>query len=79
MDEDLRVSLDRVEDGMAVLTAEDSLRWLVPAGYLPEGVKEGDVLRVSFHPDPEATERLAGQIRELQDRLRRRTEERHEQ
>ena len=77
MDRDLRVSLDRIEDGIAVLITIDSCRWLLPCEYLPEDASEGDILRVSFSRDEEATLRQAEKVRELQDRLLDRTGERH--
>lgn len=77
MDGDLRVSLDRIEEGIAVLLTRESCRWLLPAEYLPEGTVEGEILRVSFERDPVATQQQAERIRELQERLRDRTGERH--
>jgi hypothetical protein len=79
MDGDLRVSLDRIEEGIAVLMTRDSSRWLIPEGYLPEGTVEGDILRVFFERDQAATELQADRIRELQQRLLDRTSERYEE
>ena len=79
MDGDLRVSLDRIEEGIAVLLTRDSCRWLLPAMYLPEGTVEGDILRVSFERDQAETELQKERIRDLQQRLLDRTSERHEE
>jgi hypothetical protein len=76
MEDELRVSLDSIEGDIAVLTTRAGARWLVPAGCLPGDAGEGDVLRVTFSRDAAATEELAGRVRELQERLLRRTEER---
>jgi hypothetical protein len=52
--------------------------WLLPAGYLPEDSREGDVLDVILRRNPEETEELAGRVRDLQQRLLDRTRERNE-
>ncbi len=70
------VSLDRFEGELAVLVTVDREVWHVPAGCLPEGVREGDVMRVSFERDEEETARLRDSIGDLQRRLLERTEER---
>jgi hypothetical protein len=76
MEDELRVSLDSVEEGIAVLTTRAGARWLVPVRFLPGDVHEGDVLRVTFSRDAAATEELADRVHELQERLLRRTEDR---
>lgn len=70
------VSLDRIEEGVAVLMTRDGHTWFLPGELLPEGASEGDVLRVTMGVDPEETARLAGSIRDLQARLLRRTADR---
>lgn len=70
------VSLDRIEEGIAVLMTRDGHTWLLPGELLPEGSSEGDVLRVTMGVDVEETGRLAGSIRDLQARLLRRTADR---
>ena len=70
------VSLDRIEEGIAVLVTPDGHMWLLPAGYLPEDSGEGDVLDVILRRNPGETEKLAGRVNDLQQRLLDRTRER---
>ena len=77
-DKKILVSLDRIEEGIAVLVTPDGHMWLLPAGYLPEDSREGDVLDVILRRNPEETEELAGRVRDLQQRLLDRTRERNE-
>lgn len=79
MDESMiRVSLDRIEEGVAVLLTEDGWTWHVPAEGLPAGSAEGDVIDVIFRLNPEETRRLADRVGELQRRLLRRTADRRD-
>ncbi|OPL20001.1 MAG: hypothetical protein AVO35_00655 [Candidatus Aegiribacteria sp. MLS_C] len=75
----IRVSLDRVEEGIAVLLTEDGWTWNVPADSLPEGSDEGDVIDVVFRLNPRETRKLADRVAELQRMLLRRTAEREEE
>ncbi|MFO8183167.1 MAG: DUF3006 domain-containing protein [Candidatus Aegiribacteria sp.] len=72
----LMVSLDRIEEDLAVLITEDGQSWLVPARYLPPGSREGDVLDVQFRRNLRETEELSGRVAELQRRLLERTDRR---
>lgn len=52
----IKTVIDRFEGDVAVLLAgdrEDAVRW--PKVLLPEGAKEGDILRVSLSVDADAT------------------------
>jgi len=69
------VSLDRIEEGIAVILTRESYRWLLPVEQLPEGTSEGDILRVRFRRDPEETAATASRIGDLQHRLLDRTGE----
>ncbi len=71
----LYVSVDRIEGDIAVLLSREADRWLLPADLLPEGAEEGDVLAVVLQPAPEETESRRRRIRELQSKLRERTDE----
>lgn len=71
----LLVSVDRIEDGIAVLLSREAHRWLLPADLLPDGCSEGDVLRVTLKPDRAETEKLRRSIADLQARLRERSGE----
>jgi hypothetical protein len=70
------VSLDRIEENLAVVMTREGHQWLLPVGYLPDGAAGGDVLRVTVSVDEEETEKLAGRIHDLQQRLLDRTRER---
>ncbi len=65
----MRVTIDRLESGYAVVELEDGAFVTVPASLFP-GAKEGDVFRIEA--DPEATEERKQLIRDLQDKLRHR-------
>jgi hypothetical protein len=70
------VSLDRIEEGLAVVMTREGHQWILPVGYLPESAVGGDVLRVTVSVDEEETEKLAGRIHDLQQRLLDRTRNR---
>lgn len=72
----LMVSLDRIEQQLAVLITEDGQSWLVQARHLPPGSREGDVLDVLFKRNPGETEELSRRVAELQRRLLERTDRR---
>ena len=48
-----RVVVDRIEGDLAVLVLydDDRVKFNLPLRYLPEGVREGDHLRISFGED----------------------------
>ena len=77
-DRTMLISLDRIEEGIAVLVTKDGHMWLMPAEYLPEDSREGDVLDVILRKNPEETEKLAGSIHDLQRKLLERTRQRDE-
>ena len=72
------VSLDRIEEGIAVLVTPEGHMWLLPATHLPKDSGEGDVLDVILRRNPGETEKLAGRVRDLQQQLLDRTRERNE-
>ncbi len=63
------MTLDRIEEGIAVLLADDGRRLLVPAIELPGDCPEGTVLLVRFESDAAETESRRSRIREIQERL----------
>lgn len=67
-----RASLDRVEEGLAVLLLrEDELvRFTLPLALLPEGAREGDILEVAIRRDVAATEEVRRRVAERIERLR---------
>ena len=67
------VSIDRFEGKskqIAVLIDEEGETYLRPRGHLPEGAKEGDVLRHDLTHDREATERVHRETKGVQRQLR---------
>jgi hypothetical protein len=52
----LKVVIDRIEDGIAtiVLYEDDRVHFKLPAGYLPEGTKDGDHFRLTFKRERES-------------------------
>lgn len=70
----MKVNIDRIEEGTAVLILQEdpSSRIRMPAGLLPVGSREGDVLDLRLEPDPAATgaagERVAGLIGKMKRR-----------
>lgn len=67
-----RVSLDRVEEGLAVLLLreDESVRFTLPASLLPEGAREGDILEVAVRRDVTATGEARRQVTERIERMR---------
>ncbi len=65
-------TLDRIEDGLAVLLLEDdeSVGIAVPARLLPEGTKEGETLIVTIKRQMGDTEEEAQRIIESLGRLK---------
>ncbi len=67
----MKVSIDRIENGVAVLVGQDDPSGLirVPVSLLPPGCREGDVLTLTFDRDPSGTaaakERVDGIIDKL--------------
>ena len=77
-DKKLMVSLDRIEEGIAVLLSREGHIWLLPVEYLPEDCGEGDVLDVILRRNQEETGQLSGRIHDLQQQLLDRTRDRNE-
>ena len=67
----MNVSIDRIEEGIAVLVMRDEPFVLIhlPVSLLPPGCREGDVLTLILESDPEGTaaakERVAGLIKRV--------------
>ncbi|MCK8519318.1 DUF3006 domain-containing protein [Methanoculleus sp. 7T] len=67
-----RVSLDRVEEGLAVLLLreDESIRFTLPIALLPEGAREGDILEIAVRRDVLATAEARRRVAERIERLR---------
>lgn len=66
--------VDRIEGDLAVLVLydDDSVKFNVPILVLPEGLKEGDHLRIRFDRDDEGREQEQDRISDLLNELKRR-------
>ena len=68
----ISLSVDRFEGDhkeIAVLVGDDDLTLNIPKTLLPEGVKPGEVLTMSFKRDTAATKRLSSETKKIQDEL----------
>jgi hypothetical protein len=67
-----RVSLDRVEEGLAVLLVreDESVRITLPRSLLPEAAREGDILEIAVRRDVEGTEAARQRVADRIARLR---------
>ncbi len=66
-------SIDRIESSFAVLVDENGETVTVNADQLPDGVREGDMVKktdAGFFAAPEETELRRQQVLALQNRLR---------
>ncbi len=70
----MKATLDRFEDGYAVLLIDASTEVDFPACLLPEGCEEGDVLEISISRDVEATEEARERVSRLIDKLKKKGE-----
>ncbi len=63
--------VDRISDGFATLLweGEGGGDVTLPVALLPEGVREGDLLRAAFEIDRARGEAMRGEIRNLLDEL----------
>jgi hypothetical protein len=62
--------IDRIEGKIAVLELEGETFIEIPVKFLPKGVKDGDVLKISIEVDYKAKEEKLKKVKELQDKLR---------
>jgi hypothetical protein len=62
-----KVVIDRIEGDMAVvvLDEDDSVKFNLPISFLPEAIKEGEHLRMSFAVDKESREAQKRRISDL--------------
>jgi hypothetical protein len=70
--ENMKVTIDRFEDGYAVLLirGEESVHIDFPAKYLPEGCKEGDILDIGITRDVASTEEARKRTSDLIEKLK---------
>lgn len=67
----VQATIDRIEGDTAVLIPDtpNPKSITLPTALLPDGCREGDIVRLTLEPDPDATrigrERIAGTIARL--------------
>jgi hypothetical protein len=68
----VKVTIDRFEDGYAVLLIrdEEDVHIDFPEKYLPEGCKEGDILDISICRDTQSTEEAKKRVSDLIEKLK---------
>ena len=68
----VRIVIDRIEEDLAVLVLyeDDSVKFNLPLRYLPEGVREGDHLQMSFTGDEASREAEKKRIGDLLSELK---------
>ncbi len=82
----MKVTIDRFEDGYAVLLvrgekgtdspcASESVHIDFPVQLLPEGCREGDVLDIEISRDVESTEEAKKRVSDLIEKLKRKNVE----
>jgi hypothetical protein len=71
MDKEIKVSVDRIEEGLAVLVVWDShntqIEW--PVSLLPESIQEGSVLSISVSKDEQGRIQTRDKVSGLLHRL----------
>ena len=69
-----RIVIDRIEGDLAVLVLyeDDQVKFNLPLRYLPEGVREGDHLQMSFAEDEASRESEKQRISDLLNELKNR-------
>lgn len=67
----MKTTVDRLEDDIAVLLVDESMKLNVPVALLPAGVREGDVLEISITIDEKATGDAKERVSSLMERLKR--------
>ena len=68
----MKVTIDRFEDGYAVLLVRDEEEVHIdfPVKLLPEGCKEGDILDIAISRDEESTEATRKRVSDLIEKLK---------
>ena len=73
MKKSVSMIVDRIEDDRAalVLSDDDEVKVNLPAKLLPDGVKSGDHLEVTFKIDRARTAEVGAQVEDLLEKLKR--------
>ena len=67
-----KVTLDRIEEGIAVLLVRDdeTIKINIPLTLLPSGSKEGDILDIAITRDVQETETAKERVSSLLEKLK---------
>ncbi|WP_321417167.1 DUF3006 domain-containing protein [uncultured Methanomethylovorans sp.] len=67
-----KATLDRIENNIAVLLVrpEETIRLNVPLSLLPEGSKEGAILRINITKDEQETKVTKEQVSSMLEKLK---------
>ena len=73
MKKSVSMVVDRIEDDRAALVMSDDekIKLSLPVKVLPDGVKSGDHLEVTFKIDRKRTEEVAAEVEDLLEKLKR--------
>jgi hypothetical protein len=73
MKKSVSMVIDRIEDDRAALVMSDDekVKLSLPVKVLPDGVKSGDHLEVTFKIDRKRTEEVAAEVEDLLEKLKR--------
>ena len=73
MKKSISMVVDRIEDDRAalVLSDDEKVKLSLPIKVLPDGVKSGDHLEVTFKIDRKRTEEVAAEVEDLLEKLKR--------
>ena len=68
----MKVTVDRIEDGIAILLIrpDEEFRIEIPVEFLPGDVKESDILSVSFKREVSETQEAKERVRDLIEKLK---------
>ncbi len=73
MKKSVSMIIDRIEDDRAALVMSDDekVKFSLPVKVLPEGAKSGDHLEVTFKINRARTEKVAAEVEDLLEKLKR--------
>ncbi|MDD5067225.1 MAG: DUF3006 domain-containing protein [bacterium] len=68
----MQAVIERIEGNIAVLEIEGKVQIELPVKFLPRGVRDGTVLKMSFEIDRISGQERGDKAREIQERLKNR-------
>ncbi len=70
----MKCSVDRIEEGIAVIIVKGGGRMEIPAKKFPFKIREGDFFEVTFTPDVKEKDRVKKNISAIRKRLLKRSQ-----